>query len=202
MVQGATLEDVARRAVDGDREALDSLVQALQGGIYGLAVRMLWNREDAEDATQEILVRVVTRLSQFDFRSKLKTWVYRVAVNYILDVKTSPVERMHGELQALKEVLRALGFIDSSDHWSARKGTLVFTGDVGHGDICRRCSTSSTASPLRRTGSGGGSCGRWATTISTWTGKAVRAERSPSGTDSGRKSRKRRCTLSDTPGWS
>ncbi len=56
---------------------------------------MLWNREDAEDATQEILVRVVTRLAQFDFRSKLKTWVYRVAVNYILDVKKSPVERMN-----------------------------------------------------------------------------------------------------------
>ncbi|MGH6927487.1 MAG: RNA polymerase sigma factor, partial [Dongiaceae bacterium] len=93
--QGTTLEDVARRAVDGDREALDSLVQGLQRDIYGLAMRMLWNREDAEDATQEILVRVVTRLSQFDFRSRLKTWVYRVAVNYILDVKKSPVERMH-----------------------------------------------------------------------------------------------------------
>src|SRR5438093_13122377 len=95
MGQSTTLEDVARRAVDGDREALDSLVQTVQGDIYGLALRMLWNREDAEDATQEILVRVVTRLAQFDFRSKLKTWVYRVAVNYILDVKKSPVERMH-----------------------------------------------------------------------------------------------------------
>ena len=94
MGQSTTLEDVARRAVDGDREALDSLVQTVQGDIYGLALRMLWNREDAEDATQEILVRVVTRLSQFDFRSKLKTWVYRVAVNYILDVRKSPVERM------------------------------------------------------------------------------------------------------------
>jgi hypothetical protein len=40
---------------------------------------------------------------------------------------------VHGELQALKEVLRALGFIDSSDHWFARDATLVFTGDVGHG---------------------------------------------------------------------
>src|SRR5438093_624678 len=95
MGQSTTLEDVARRAVDGDREALDSLVQTVQGDIYGLALRMLWNREDAEDATQEILVRVVTRLAQFDFRSTLKTWVYRVAVNYILDVKKSPVERMH-----------------------------------------------------------------------------------------------------------
>lgn len=95
MSQPITLEDVARRAIDGDRDALNSLVRQLQGDIYGLALRMLWNREDAEDATQEILVRVVTRLSQFDFRSRLKTWVYRVAVNYILDVKKSPVERMH-----------------------------------------------------------------------------------------------------------
>jgi len=39
-------------------------------------------------------VRVVTRLAQFDFRSGLRTWVYRIAVNYILDVKKSPVERM------------------------------------------------------------------------------------------------------------
>ncbi|MDE3165181.1 MAG: RNA polymerase sigma factor [Acidobacteriota bacterium] len=89
------LEDEARRALDGDRDALDTLVRALQGDIYGLALRMLCNREDAEDATQEILVRVITRLSQFDFRSKLKTWAYRVAVNYVLDVKKSPVERMH-----------------------------------------------------------------------------------------------------------
>lgn len=89
------LEDVARRAIDGDRESLDRLVQGIQDNVYGLALRMLWNREDAEDATQEILVRVVTRLAQFDFRSTLNTWVYRVAVNYILDVKKSPIERMN-----------------------------------------------------------------------------------------------------------
>jgi RNA polymerase sigma factor (sigma-70 family) len=94
MAQPMSPEDVARQAIDGHPDALDRLVRDLQGDIYGLAVRMLWNREDAEDATQEILVRVVTRLSQFDFRSRLKTWVYRVAVNYILDVKKSPVERL------------------------------------------------------------------------------------------------------------
>jgi RNA polymerase sigma factor (sigma-70 family) len=89
------LEELARQAIDGNRDALDTLVRGIQGDVYGLAIRMLWNREDAEDATQEILVRVVTHLSQFDFRSRLRTWLYRVAVNYILDVKKSPVERMH-----------------------------------------------------------------------------------------------------------
>jgi len=94
MTDPLTLEDIARLALDGDREALDALVRALQGDIYGLALRMLWNREDAEDATQEILIRTVTRLSQFGFRSRLKTWAYRLAVNYILDVKKSAIERL------------------------------------------------------------------------------------------------------------
>ena len=105
MMQPVALEDVARRAIDGDGDALDRLVRDLQGDVYGLALRMLWNREDAEDATQEILVRMVTRLAQFDFRSKLKTWVYRVAVNYILDVKKSPVERMHLNFERFAEDL-------------------------------------------------------------------------------------------------
>src|SRR6478672_4371201 len=95
MTAPRSLEDLARRAIGGDREALDLVARELQGDIYGLALRMLWNKEDAEDATQEILVRIVTRLAQFDFRSRLKTWAYRVAVNHILDVKKSAIEQLH-----------------------------------------------------------------------------------------------------------
>jgi RNA polymerase sigma factor (sigma-70 family) len=95
MTTPITLEEITRSALDGDRDALDALVRALQGDVYGLALRMLWNREDAEDATQEILIRIVTHLSQFSFKSRLKTWAYRVAVNYILDVKKSAIERLH-----------------------------------------------------------------------------------------------------------
>jgi RNA polymerase sigma factor (sigma-70 family) len=91
----STLEELARAAVAGDRNAVHQLVRALQRDIHGLALRMLWNRQDAEDATQEILVRIVTRLSQFDFRSQLKTWVYRVAANHLLDVRKSAVERLN-----------------------------------------------------------------------------------------------------------
>jgi RNA polymerase sigma factor (sigma-70 family) len=93
MMKGpTTLETLARRAVDGDRDAVAELVRGLEPLVYAVALRMLWHREDAEDATQEILVRVVTRLSQFDFQSQLKTWAFRVAKNYLLDVKKSCVE--------------------------------------------------------------------------------------------------------------
>jgi RNA polymerase sigma factor (sigma-70 family) len=93
MDEPPTLEDLARRAVDGDRDAVASIVRELQANMYALALRMLWHPQDAEDAVQEILVRVVTRLAQFDFQSRLRTWAYRVAANYLLDVKKSCVER-------------------------------------------------------------------------------------------------------------
>jgi RNA polymerase sigma factor (sigma-70 family) len=94
-VNDRAVDEVAQRAITGDRDAVEALVRILQGDIYALSLRMVWNREDAEDATQEILIRVITRLSSFDFRSRLKTWAYRVAVNYLLDAKRSAVERMN-----------------------------------------------------------------------------------------------------------
>jgi RNA polymerase sigma factor (sigma-70 family) len=123
------LEDLARQAIGGNREALDRLVRSLQRDVYGLALRMLWNREDAEDATQEILVRAVTRLAQFDFRSRLETWVYRIAVNYILDVKKSPVERMHLNFQRFGEDL-AEG-LSSDGPGDAERSLLVEEVKIG-----------------------------------------------------------------------
>lgn len=105
MAETPTLEELARHAADGDRDAVAALVRALQHDVYALALRMLWHRQDAEDATQEILVRVVTRLGQFDFQSRLKTWVYRVATNYLLDVKKSCVERQKLTFTAFAEDL-------------------------------------------------------------------------------------------------
>lgn len=110
-----TLEELAHRAADGDRDAVAALVRSLQNDVYALALRMLWQPQDAEDATQDILVRVVTRLGQFDFKSRLKTWVYRVATNYLLDVKKSCVEQQRLTFTAFAEDLDNGLASDSSD---------------------------------------------------------------------------------------
>ncbi|HZD04458.1 MAG TPA: RNA polymerase sigma factor [Longimicrobiales bacterium] len=89
---GAALEDLVAGAQGGSREALEALVRAVQGDVYGLALRFLWHPEDAEDATQEILVRVVTRLGSFEGRSGFRTWIYRVASNALLDMRRSRME--------------------------------------------------------------------------------------------------------------
>src|ERR1043166_2074438 len=83
------LEDRAlvTRARSGNRAALEELVQRHQAWIYNIAVRMLYHPQDAEDATQEILVKVLTRLSSFAGRSSFRTWLYRVVFNHLLNVK-------------------------------------------------------------------------------------------------------------------
>ncbi len=86
-------QSLAMRARSGDRKALQDLVQRHQGWIYNIAVRMLYHPEDAEDATQEILVKVLTRLSLFEGRSSFRTWLYRLVVNHLLNMKRGREEQ-------------------------------------------------------------------------------------------------------------
>ena len=53
---------------------------------------MVWRREVAEDATQEILIKAVTHLGSFEGRSKFSTWLHRIAVNHLLNVRKSEME--------------------------------------------------------------------------------------------------------------
>jgi len=62
-------------------------VRHVQDRVHHLAIRMLVDPEHAMDATQEILIRVVTKLSTFKFQNTFETWVYRVATNYLLTAR-------------------------------------------------------------------------------------------------------------------
>lgn len=80
------LRDYADAAVKGDAAALEHLLAALKDPLFRLALRTLGNFADAEDATQEILVKVMTALAAFEHRSAITTWAYRIAVNHLRDV--------------------------------------------------------------------------------------------------------------------
>src|SRR4029450_2986735 len=75
------------RAKSGDAGALEELVVRHQAWIYNIAVRMLYHPQDAEDATQEILVKALTALSTYEGRSNFRTWLYRIVVNYVPNTK-------------------------------------------------------------------------------------------------------------------
>ncbi len=101
-----TFADV-RRAVSGDSPALESVVKAVLHDTYGLALRFLWHPEDAEDATQEIAIRIVTGLAGFDSRSRFRTWVYRIACNTLLTLAKKRVEASGISFESMSEDLRS-----------------------------------------------------------------------------------------------
>ena len=76
----------------GRRDALEQLIRRHQGWIYNIALRMLYYPQDAEDATQEILIKLLTKLSTFEGKSQFRTWLYRLVVNDVLNMKRGRAE--------------------------------------------------------------------------------------------------------------
>jgi len=81
------------RAKSGDRDALEDFVRHHQRWIYNIAIRMLAHPTDAEDATQEILIKAITQLAAFEGRSTVRTWLYRIVVNHVLNMRRGQAER-------------------------------------------------------------------------------------------------------------
>ena len=85
-------EELVKLALAGEAGALESLLRRHQRWIHDVAFRVLQSREDAEDATQESLLKIATRLSTFRGESAFRTWAYRVAFRHVLDRKRSRPE--------------------------------------------------------------------------------------------------------------
>jgi RNA polymerase sigma factor (sigma-70 family) len=86
-----TDEELVRGAQFGNREATETLLIRHQPWVFNLAVRMLLRRADAEDATQEVLLKAFKALPAFRGDSRFRTWLYRIAVNHILNIKKASV---------------------------------------------------------------------------------------------------------------
>src|ERR1700687_1610903 len=84
-----TLE-VVQRAVAGEGSGMEQIMRSLERPFFNLALRMLLSPVEAEDAAQECLLRVATRLAQFEGGSRFSTWAWQVAVNRIIELKRKP----------------------------------------------------------------------------------------------------------------
>ena len=100
--------ELVRQAQAGDREALEQLITRHQGWIYNIVLRMVYWPQDAEDATQEVLIKVLTKLSTFEGKSGFRTWLYRIVVNHVLNMKRARAEAAGWTFQRYGDVMAAV----------------------------------------------------------------------------------------------
>lgn len=103
------------RATNGDRSALEELILRHQAWIYNIAVRMVFNTHDAEEVTQEVLVKVITKLSTFKGESAFRTWLYRIVTNHVLNMKQRSAESRSMSFSQLGEEITRTPELDLPD---------------------------------------------------------------------------------------
>jgi RNA polymerase sigma-70 factor (ECF subfamily) len=92
----------------GNTRAFSDLVERYKDLVFTLAIRMLGNKEEAEEVSQDVFIKVYKSLSKFKGDSKLSTWVYRIAYNSCLDrIKKIKKERIFADLEHIHQTAYA-----------------------------------------------------------------------------------------------
>ncbi len=92
--ENQALSELIGQATAGDKAALETVLAGVQDLVFNLSLRMLGTFHDAEDASQDILLKVMTHLSSFKGESAFTTWVFRIAVNHLKDYKKHMFARL------------------------------------------------------------------------------------------------------------
>jgi RNA polymerase sigma factor (sigma-70 family) len=124
------MAELVARARAGERSAIDELVRGTTDLVYNLSVRMLGSPADAEDATQEILMKLVTHLDSFRGDSAFRTWAYRVASNHLLTTRKRGAEMRVDSFDDLGDKLAnnlADGDLPADDQVLVHEGKLICT---------------------------------------------------------------------------
>jgi RNA polymerase sigma-70 factor (ECF subfamily) len=113
----ATIEiaDLVRRALDGDSEAFESIIRRYERRVVSLATKLLGRTEDAQDAAQEVFLRVYKYLHRLDLQKPIEPWLMRMTVNVSRDI---------GRKRQLR--LNAFPESESADAVPARAGCNPF----------------------------------------------------------------------------
>lgn len=88
----ATDRSLVESAIAGDKKSLEQLIKRHQAWIYNIALKMVWDPVDAEDVTQETLIKILTKLSTFRGDSSFRTWAYRITANHVINMKKRRME--------------------------------------------------------------------------------------------------------------
>lgn len=119
---------LVKRAEQGDKTAFRELVEQHKRGVYYLAYDLTGNREDAEDVSQEVFVKVFRSLHKFRGDSKFGTWIYRITVNTCYSLKS---KKSYSEMRTKDNIEEIVDLSeDKSDHSFANPERLTESGYI------------------------------------------------------------------------
>ncbi|MBN2351093.1 MAG: RNA polymerase sigma factor [Spirochaetales bacterium] len=121
------------RAQAGETDALERLIRLHQGWVFNIVLRMVSDYHLAEDVSQEVLVRAFSKLSSFKGKSRFRTWLYRIAVNQVLNMKKTRQEENHekyGRLWADDRYVEDFISQNVPDHRFASAEAAALAGEV------------------------------------------------------------------------
>lgn len=118
-------------SLNGNKAALNELIKRHQQYIYNIALRMIGDPEEAKDITQEVLVKIITKLSTFEKRSSFRTWAYRIVVNHFLNIKKTVNETKHKDnFKDYWKVINDVPDFDVTDSYAAPADMKIITDEI------------------------------------------------------------------------
>lgn len=84
---------LVKQACEGSRAAMEKLVKTHQRFIYNIALKLVRDADDAADLTQEVLIKMITKLTLYNQTSSFRTWLYRIVTNHFISMKRKKAEK-------------------------------------------------------------------------------------------------------------
>jgi RNA polymerase sigma factor (sigma-70 family) len=107
--------ELIEQSKNGSQAAVEKLVLRHQAWIYNIALRMVFHPHDAEEVTQEVLIKAITRLSTFHGESKFRTWLYRITTNHVLNMKRRGGEKESQTFSSYADAINGTPDLDLPD---------------------------------------------------------------------------------------
>ncbi len=117
-------EDILIQASEGEMEAFEKIYKATSDFVYNIAFRIVNDKEDAEEVTQEVFLTIYRKLKSFSFQSSFKTWVYRITVNSAINYYKKK-SREFNRMNEYKEVLEFTNETKANDSKGHQKEMIT-----------------------------------------------------------------------------
>ena len=101
-------KELIKKAINGSKKALNDLIIIHEPFIYNVAWKFTADQNEASDVTQEVLIKVVTKLSTFKAESSFRTWLYKIVFNEFMQTKRRPMEETWDNFEDFANKLNAI----------------------------------------------------------------------------------------------